>query len=143
MGDVGKGPAVDEGGRAPPGSAIRLGLMASLHQDGHGPRHSQVLGGDGIAFLSVSATMAPRRSRMSARSVVRARMAMISLATVISYPERCSKPFSSLPKPTMISRRKRSFTIDHSSTRLCHLGIYIQAAKAAALFGSGNSGQPW
>ena len=53
-------------------------------------------------------TILPRRSRMSARSVVRARMAMISLATVMSKPVRRVLPFSSGPRPTSISRRKRS-----------------------------------
>ena len=56
----------------------------------------------------VPMTIRPRRSRMSARPVVKARMAMISEATVMSKPVSRTMPFSSGPSPILTTRRKRS-----------------------------------
>mmetsp|Transcript_21328 Transcript_21328/g.52672 ORF Transcript_21328/g.52672 Transcript_21328/m.52672 type:complete len:252 (-) Transcript_21328:559-1314(-) len=75
------------------------------------PRSSAVTGSP---LVSVATTMAPRRSRMSASDVVIARHAMISDATVMSNPVSRECPFSVAFCPTVIPRRKRSFT---SNTR--------------------------
>ena len=71
------------------------------------PRSSAVTGSPRVF---VPNTMRPSRSRISARLVVSARMAMISLATVMSKPVSRTKPFSSGPRPTLIWRNMRSFT---------------------------------
>ena len=49
-----------------------------------------------------------KRSRMSARSEVRARIAIISLATVMSKPVSRVKPFSLGPCPMVMPRNMRS-----------------------------------
>ena len=50
-----------------------------------------------LAVLVFLMTMRPRRSRMSARLVVTARIAMISLATAMSKPVARVLPFSCGP----------------------------------------------
>ena len=70
---------------------------------------------------------------MSARLVVSARIAMISLATAMSKPVTRVTPFSSGPWPMVIWRSMRSLV---SSTRrqVMLSRIDIQAREAAALF---------
>ena len=64
--------------------------------------------------FEAATTIFPSRSRMSARSLDKAKIAMISLATVISNPVSLIRPFSDGPWPTVIFRNMRSLT---STTR--------------------------
>ena len=75
------------------------------------PRSSAVTG---LPLLSVPMTIRPRRFRRSLRLVARARMAMTSLATVMSNPLWRGRPSVLLPRPTMTFLRARSLT---STTR--------------------------
>ena len=79
-----KGPAWTKAG-LPIRVCIRLGMSASFMQDGHGAGDVQVLGGDRLALLVGADDDAAqaRRAGPSGR-VARARMAMISEATVMS-----------------------------------------------------------
>jgi hypothetical protein len=83
VGDVGKRPGMDERGRAFQ-RLHQVGLDGVLHQHGQRARAADVLGGDRVALASSPMTMRPKRSRMSCSEVVSARIAMISLATVMS-----------------------------------------------------------
>ncbi|KAF4508274.1 hypothetical protein G6O67_004679 [Ophiocordyceps sinensis] len=94
---------------------IRLGLMASFISAVSAPpapRSSQVTG---FPLRDVATTIRPRRSLMSARLVLRARIAMHSLATEMSKPVSRLWPFSVGAVPTVTPRRWRSLT---SRTRL-------------------------
>ena len=77
------GPACTKTG-VPSSVCIRFGLMASFISTVMAPATPRSSAVTGLTALLVPITMRPMRSRMSARSVVRARIAMISLATVIS-----------------------------------------------------------
>ncbi len=92
----------------------RLGISASLIKtaiDPATPRSSAVMG---RPLVSVPMTMRPRRSRRSLMLVARAKIAMISLATVMSNPVWRGAPFFGPPSPAMICRRATS---DTSTTR--------------------------
>jgi len=64
----------------------------------------------GLPCFELATTMLPKRDRMSARWVVRASTAMISEATAMSKPVSLVMPFSVGACPTVICRKKRSFT---------------------------------
>ncbi len=70
------------------------------------PKSSVVMG---FFLLSVPMTMRPMRARISARLVESARIAIISLATLISNPDWRIGPSSRSPSPLMIWRSARSF----------------------------------
>ena len=135
------GPACTKAG-VPSRVCIRLGLMASFIRTVMRAGHAQVFGGDGFAL----AGWCRSPSRPGARayrpgSVVRARMAMISLATVISKPVRRVRPFSSGPRPISISRRIAVVGIHHAPPGDGG-GVDIQAGKAdCALRGSARWGR--
>ncbi len=63
-------------------------LMASFMSTVSAPATPRSSAVTGSPALEEATTILPSRSRMSARSVVRARMAMISLATVMSNLDR-------------------------------------------------------
>ena len=63
----------------------------------------------GLSSKSLATTIFPSLCRISFRSVVRARTAMISLATLILNPVTRSCPASVDACPTVICRRNRSF----------------------------------
>ena len=76
-------------------------------------RSSQVTGE--LSFLNATTTL-DIRLRRSLKEVVRARMAIISLATVMSKPVSRSTPFSPPPRPILTFLKDRSLT----STTLRH-----------------------
>ena len=82
----------------------------------------------------VPITIAPSRSRMSARLVVSARIAMISLATEMSYPVTRVKPFSSGPWPIVIWRSMRSF-VSVTRRQVMLSGSISKTRETAALLG--------
>ena len=74
-------------------------------------------------------TMRPKRARMSRRLVVSARIAITSLATVMSKPVSWGRPSPLLPNPATMLRRSRSLM---SMTR-----------RQVMLYGSMPSAFPW
>lgn len=104
------------------GQARRLTVKTALHICSQDCKAQKV-----SPCLELPTTMLPSRVRMSARSVVRASTAMISDATAMSNPVFLVMPFSVLDSPTVISRRKRSFT---SSTRLQVMVLGSKSSRA-------------
>mmetsp|Transcript_2203 Transcript_2203/g.7246 ORF Transcript_2203/g.7246 Transcript_2203/m.7246 type:complete len:273 (-) Transcript_2203:486-1304(-) len=124
-----KGPACTSTG-VPSRVCISVGLTASFMSTVRAPPMPTSSASTGCRVLLVATTMRPRRSRMSLRLVARASTAMISEATAMSYPVSRVMPFSAGPWPTVILRRKRSFT---STTRFQEMaaGSMSRRAKAA------------
>mmetsp|Transcript_6940 Transcript_6940/g.10766 ORF Transcript_6940/g.10766 Transcript_6940/m.10766 type:complete len:272 (+) Transcript_6940:728-1543(+) len=87
---------------------MRLGLIASFIRTVNAPVTPRSSAVTAFPFLSNATTILENRSRMSSRDVARARMAMISDATVISNPVVRILSFSLGPRPTIIFRIKRS-----------------------------------
>ena len=77
------GPAVDEG-RAALQGLHQVGHEGVLHQHGHGAGDAQVLGRDGFALLVRAEDDAAQALAQVLQAAGRARMAMISEATVMS-----------------------------------------------------------
>ena len=73
----------------------QLGHDGVLHQDHQRPGDAQISAVTGSPLWLEPITMRPKRALMSARLVVSARIAMISLATVMSKPVTRVAPFSS------------------------------------------------
>ena len=101
------GPAWTKTG-VPSSVCISVGCTASRIRTASAPAAPMSSAVTGSPSPVAPTTMAPMRRRMSARSVVRARIAMISLATVMSNPVVRVNPNSSGPCPTVISRSTRS-----------------------------------
>mmetsp|Transcript_13111 Transcript_13111/g.52286 ORF Transcript_13111/g.52286 Transcript_13111/m.52286 type:complete len:272 (+) Transcript_13111:631-1446(+) len=94
------------------------------------PRSSAVMG---LPSLERATTMSPRRRRMSAREVVRARTAMISLATVMSNCVTRSFPFSVALCPIVIFLRYLSLV---STTLLKVIVLASMSSRANLLCSS-------
>ncbi len=114
------GPAWTKAG-CPSNVCIRLGMSASLSSTVTAPATPSSSRVTGFPCRFSANTTRPTRSRMSLRLVARARIAINSLATVISTPVARGKmglgePSRSVAslKPTLIERRLRSHT---STTR--------------------------
>mmetsp|Transcript_165 Transcript_165/g.340 ORF Transcript_165/g.340 Transcript_165/m.340 type:complete len:223 (+) Transcript_165:922-1590(+) len=129
------GPACTSTG-VPSSVCIRVGMMASFISTVSAPPMPKSSAVTGSPALLDPTTMRPRRSRISAMEVVRARMAMISLATVMSNCVLRVWPFSREPSPTVIERRNRSLV---SITRF-HVSVLESMSKRANFsFSSGVS----
>ena len=114
------GPAWTSAG-CPSSVCIKVGMIASRSNTVTAPAMPRASRFTGSPFLSRPTTALPTRSRISARLVVSAKMAINSLATVISNPVERGKtglgePSLSLSSlnPTLIWRSVRSQT---STTR--------------------------
>ena len=102
-----KGPACTKAG-VPSRSCIRVGMMASFIRTVMAPAQPRSSAVIASPDLLAATTILPKRSRMSARSVVSAKIAMTSLATVISKPVSRVNPISAGPCPIVILRSMRS-----------------------------------
>ena len=101
------GPAWTKTG-VPSTVCIRLGLMASRINTVVAPATPRSSAVTASPDLLMPITILPKRSRISFKLVVKARIAIISEATVISKPVSRVKPFSSGPSPMVIPRKNRS-----------------------------------
>ena len=86
----------------------RLGLMASFMSTVIAPAALSCSAVMGSRFPFWPMTMRPKRVRMSRRPVVSARIAITSLATVMSKPVSWGRPSPLLPSPATMLRRSRS-----------------------------------
>mmetsp|Transcript_3448 Transcript_3448/g.5023 ORF Transcript_3448/g.5023 Transcript_3448/m.5023 type:complete len:387 (+) Transcript_3448:543-1703(+) len=87
---------------------ISVGMSASFMSTVRAPPTPRSSAVTGAPARLMATTMRPSRSRMSRRLVVRARMAMISEATVMSKPVSRLRPFSVGACPTVTPRTCRS-----------------------------------
>ena len=133
VGDIGKRTGMHEHRRAFQG-LHQVGLNGIFHQHGHRAGHAQVFGGDGFAALA-DADHHPAQALRAypPGSVVSARMAMISLATVISNPVSRSKPFSSGALADGDPAQEAVVGIHHAPPG-DGLRVNIQPAEAPAFF---------
>mmetsp|Transcript_27783 Transcript_27783/g.51879 ORF Transcript_27783/g.51879 Transcript_27783/m.51879 type:complete len:212 (+) Transcript_27783:1118-1753(+) len=99
---------------------MRFGLIASFISTVRAPVTPRSSAVTAFPFLSRATTILEKRSRMSAKDVARARIAMISDATVMSIPVARMWSFSFGPMPTRILRTKRSLvSITRRHMMLC------------------------
>ena len=104
-----KGPVCTMAG-VPSRVCIRVGLRASLRTAAMAPATLRSSAVTGVPVDVYATTMVPKRLRRSLRSVASPRIAMISLADVMSNPLLWGVPFFSPPRATSMWRSARSLT---------------------------------